>query len=108
MSFALLSVPAETALPIIRPLLTAFGAAIFALRPLVGYGLLAGVLWLFKPLLSGLVRATVILFKPRQSYAVRNERRTIRSIVALNRMARELDTQQPNLAAELRLLAARG
>ncbi|MBC7574749.1 MAG: hypothetical protein H7244_10475 [Herminiimonas sp.] len=108
MSFALLSVPAETALPIIRPLLTAFGAAVFALRPLVGYGLLAAILWVFKPLLSGAARAAVILFKPRQSLTERNERRTLRSIVALNRMARELDTQQPNLAAELRLLAARG
>lgn len=108
MTFAALTFPAESALPLLRPALTAFGVAVFALRPLLGFGLLAAVLWLFKPLLSGVARAALMLVRPRQSLAERSERRTLRSIAALNRMARELNTQQPNLAAELRLLAARG
>lgn len=108
MSIAVLSFTTEVALPFVRPILATLGVAIAALRPLLGFGLFAAVLWLFKPLVRGLVRAGVMLFKPRHSLAERNERRTLRSISALNRMARELDTQQPSLAAELRLLASRG
>ncbi len=108
MSIAVLGFPTETALPLVRPLLASIGVAIVALRPLIGFGLIAGLLWLFKPIVRGLARSAVMLFKPRHSLEQRNQRRTLRSIVALNRMARELDTQQPSLAAELRLLAARG
>jgi hypothetical protein len=108
MTIAAFALPVESALPVLRPALAAFGVAVFALRPLLGFGILAAFLWLFKPLLRGLARAALILVRPRASLAQRTERRNLRSIVALNRMARELDTQQPNLAAELRLLAARG
>ena len=108
MSIAALTFPAEAALPFFRPFLAAIGVAVVALRPLLGIGIFAAVLWLFKPLVRGVARAGVMLFNPRHSLEDRNQRRTLRSIIALNRMARELDTQQPSLAAELRLLAARG
>lgn len=108
MSISMLAAPFETSLPFIRPMLGAFGLALVALRPLFGFGLLAAVLWLFKPLLVGIGRAAIMLFKPRQSLAQRTDERTLRSVMMLNRMARELDTQQPSLAAELRLLASRG
>lgn len=108
MSIAVFALPLESTVPLVRPFFTTLGVAIVALRPLLGFGIFAALLWLFKPLARGLARAGVMLFKPRHTLEERNERRTLRSIVALNRMARELDTQQPNLAAELRLLAARG
>lgn len=108
MSLALFTFPAEAALPVIRPFLTALGVAISVARPLVGLGLVAAFMWLFKPLLRGLARASVMLFKPRHSLLERTEKRNLHSVKMLNRMARELDSQQPNLAAELRMLASRG
>ncbi len=108
MSFTMLAVPFENALPFARPVLTSFGIAIVALRPLLGFGLLAALLWLFKPLLRGVARAVLILFQPRQTLTQRTARRNLDSVRMLHRMARDLDTQQPNVAAELRLLAARG
>lgn len=108
MSLTMLAVPFENAIPFARPILTGFGVAIVALRPLFGFGLLAGLLWLFKPLLRGLARAALILFQPRQSLMQRAAKRNLDSVRMLQRMARELDVQQPNVAAELRLLAARG
>ena len=108
MSLTMLAAPLESALPFARPVLTAFGLATVALRPLIGFGLLAALLWLFKPLLRGLARATLILFHPRQSLIQRMAKRNLASVRMLHHMARELDTQQPNVAAELRLLAARG
>ena len=107
MSLTMLAAPVQTAIPFARPFLTAFGFAIVALRPLLGLGLLAALLWLFKPLLRGVVRAVLILFHPRRSLAQRAAVRNLDNIRMLQRMARELDTQQPNVAAELRLLAAR-
>ena len=108
MSISMLVVSAETFLPFFRTALVAAGAAAFALRPLVGLGLLAALVWLFKPLLLGIGRAALMAIWPRHSFAERSQRRAVQGIVMLNTMARELDTQQPNLAAELRLLAARG
>ena len=108
MTITAFAFPVESALPLLRPMLAGFGVAIMALRPLIGFGLLAAVLWLFKPLLRGIARAALMVFQPRQPLALRTERRNLQNITALHRMARELDTQQPNLAAELRLLASRG
>lgn len=108
MSLTMLTAPIESAVPFARPILTSFGLAIFALRPLLGFGLLAALLWLFKPLLRGAARAIVILLHPRHSLTQRAAKRNLDSVQALQRMARELDMQQPNVAAELRLLAARG
>lgn len=108
MSLTMLAAPVESAIPFARPLLTSFGLAIVALRPLIGLGLLAALLWLFKPFLRGVARAAYILFHPRQSRSQRAAVRNLDSIRMLQRMARELDGQQPNVAAELRLLAARG
>ena len=108
MTLTMLAVPFGNAIPLARPFLTSFGLAIVALRPLLGLGLLAAILWLFKPMLRGLARATFVLLHPRQSLAQRAVRRNLDSVRMLQRMARDLDQQQPNLAAELRLLAARG
>ena len=108
MSLLILAAPSGTAISFVRPAMAAFGAAILTLRPLIGAGLIAALLWVFKPFLQGLIRAVYVAFKPRLSRKQRAQQRTLNGIIMLNRMARELDTQQPNLAAELRLLAARG
>ena len=78
--------PAQLALPVIRPFFIATGAV----------ALIARALTILKPR------------KTRDASHLYLERRTQRNILALNQMANELDTKQPSLAAELRLLAARG
>lgn len=78
--------PAQLALPVIRPFFTATGAA----------AAIASALTVLKSR------------KTRDASHLYLERRTQRNILALNQMANELDTKQPSLAAELRLLAARG
>lgn len=82
-----LNFPAQLAVPIIRPLFTLAGAAAVLAR-----------------VLSVLKQRT----QSRDASHLYLERRTQRNILALNQMANELDTKQPSLAAELRLLAARG
>jgi hypothetical protein len=75
-------------------------------RPMIGFGLVATLLMVFKPLLSGLLRAALMLMTPRVN--VQGEaRQRVRSINALNLMARDLDSTQPNMANELRQLANR-
>jgi hypothetical protein len=108
MSFAILVAPAESALPFIRPALTALGVAMMAARPLLGIGLVAVFVWLFKPLISGLGRASLLLFRKSDPIAKQQQREMLRAVIALNRMARDVEADQPNLAAELRQLASRG
>ena len=108
MTVAAFAIPAGSVLGHLRPILAGVGVVVLAMRPLLGFGFLAVALWLFKPILTGLARAAVMLVRPRRPMAWRSERRNTEGVVALNRMARELDTLQPSLAAELRLLAARG
>jgi hypothetical protein len=87
----------------------AFASALATVaRPALGLGAVASVFMLFKPLTVGLYRAVVIAIRPRPSREQRENRRTLRSVLMLNRMANDLDASQPNQAAELRMLAARG
>ena len=76
-------------------------------RPLFGLGIFATLIFVFKPLAIGLLRAALLL-KPRQSLDRSKRRNNLRDVLMLNRMANELDRTQPNLATELRLLASRG
>ena len=108
MSFAQIAIPVQFSLSALRPTFAALGVAVLVLRPLIGFGLVAALLWLFRPLLRGLARAAYLVVRPRVSRESRYQRRTMRETLMLNRMARELDTQQPGVAAELRMLAARG
>lgn len=77
-------------------------------RPLLGIGLLATFVMLFKPLLIGLLRAALLMLQPRQSLEQRNTARRLRDMLMLTSMTRELDATDPALATELRALAARG
>ena len=62
----------------------------------------------FKPFAASLMRAASSVLISRQSAEQRARRNNERGVLMLNRMAIELDSTQPNLAAELRLLACRG
>jgi len=76
--------------------------------PLLGLGVFAILLFVFKPLTYGLLRAALLVLKPHQPLQQRNSYSNQCGVLMLNRMANELDMTQPNLAAELRLRASRG
>lgn len=76
-------------------------------RPLLGLGLLAALMVVFKPLLVGLLRAALLAIRPRKSLEERSARSMLQSVLMLNRMARDLDHVQPSLANELRAIASR-
>lgn len=104
MSILSIAFPAEAALPALQ----AFAAnAVAVVRPLVGLSVLAAFLYVFKPLLVGLLRAALLVVKPRQSLEERSSRRILESVLMLNRMARDLDHTHPSLANELRSIASR-
>jgi hypothetical protein len=84
------------------------GIAIGAARPLIGVSLFATLLLLFKPLLKGLLQAGLLLLSPRKSLDERRMVQQVRGARLLNRLARDYETSQPNLAAELRQFASRG
>jgi hypothetical protein len=86
----------------------AFAAnAIAVARPLLGLGMMAALMMVFKPLLIGLLRAALLVIKPRQSLEQRSARAQMRSVMKLNRMARDIESAHPSLASELRAIASR-
>ncbi|HJV81199.1 hypothetical protein [Noviherbaspirillum sp.] len=105
MSILTIAIPAESALPALQVLVA---NALNVIRPLLGVGVLAAVLVAFKPLLIGLLRAALLVVKPRRSLEEREERRQLKSIMQINRMARDVESLHPSLAAELRSIASRG
>ena len=84
----------------------AASAATYA-RPLLGLGVLAAFLVVFKPMVLGLFQAIRLIFSPRLTLEERNSRHTLQSVLMLNRMARDIEHLEPNQAAELRQLAGR-
>lgn len=104
MSLLSLAGPAQAALPLLRS--TAFVAMGIA-RSLLIAGSLFAVALFFRPLVVGIVQAIALMIKPRRSLAVRRNERRLRGIKTLNRMARDLESSQPGVAAELRSFAAR-
>jgi hypothetical protein len=74
-------------------------------RPLFGLSLSAVTLIVFKPLLSGVVRASLLVFKPRAAAVESVSRNRVRDTVYLNRLATKYGTFSPALASELRSLA---
>ncbi|MEC5215379.1 hypothetical protein RCH09_000309 [Actimicrobium sp. GrIS 1.19] len=96
--------PLEAAIPAAQ----VFGRyAATAARPLFGIGIAVGFLMVFKPMLTGLLRAGVVLLKPRPTFAQRSQRSHLRGMLMLNRMANDLESSQPNVASELRAFASR-
>jgi hypothetical protein len=104
MSFLSVAFPFPAALPAVEALA---GVVVLAARPLFGLGIMAALVMIFKPLLIGLLRAALLVIKPRKTLEERNSRRLRDSVYMLNRMAREYEATQPSQAAELRWLASR-
>ncbi len=75
-------------------------------RPMIGLGLLTTSIIIFKPLLTGILRALMLLITPKVKLA-EVKIKNITGISLLNKMARDLESSQPNMAAELRQLACR-
>ena len=98
MSIFAFALPAETALLDLSVLLS---TAIAAVRPLLGLGAIAAVGMYFKPLLSGILRAALLLIKPRKSLEQRIARNKIIGRKLARRMANDHAGSQPNLAAEV-------
>ena len=104
MSLFALAGPAQAALPLLR---NAGLLAVGAIRPLFSLSIFFATAMLFRPLIVGVMRAAILLVKPRESSAVRRIKHHLRGVAVLNRMARDMDSSQPNVAAELRAFAAR-
>ena len=71
-------------------------------------GLVAIVTMVFKPLIIGALRASQLVIQPRKSAQQRCLLQRLEGVQLLNRLANDADATQPNLAAEMRYLAARG
>ena len=104
MSLLSIAFPVEAALPALQAFA---GNFVSFVRPMLGLSLVAALLVAFKPLLIGLLRAGLLILKPRQTLEQRSARSVLRSILMLNSMARDLDGVQPNLANALRARASR-
>ena len=105
MSFLTTAFPVASALPVSQIAISAFAGAA---RPLLGLGILATMLLVFKPMLSGMLRAAVLLISPKKSREEKTGLRNLRNMLTIRRIANELDGTSPNMAAELRAMAARG
>jgi hypothetical protein len=104
MSILTVAFPAEAALPALQ----VFAAnALNIARPLLGPGILAALLMVFKPLLVGMLRAALLVIRPRKSLQERSSRRMLESVLLMHRMARDVEGSHPSLAAELRSIASR-
>ncbi|MDO8179674.1 MAG: hypothetical protein Q7T62_15645 [Undibacterium sp.] len=105
MSFLNIAFPAASALPVAQiALSTIAGAA----RPLLGLGIVVTMLVVFKPLIVGMLRAALLLLQPRLTREQKSAKRNLRNILAIRRVANDLDSSSPSMAAELRALASRG
>lgn len=104
MGYLVLGFPLEAVMPVSNSIV---GAAATAARPLIGLGIFATLLVIFRPLLSGLVRAGLLVLSPRKSLDERRAEAHVQDVVAVNRLARKLEAQHPSLAAELRAMSCR-
>ncbi|MEB0135925.1 hypothetical protein QN362_11355 [Actimicrobium sp. CCC2.4] len=104
MSILAIAFPAQSAIPVAQAVISSI---IVAARPLLGIGAVLTLFLIFKPLLLGLARASLVALKPRKSLEQRSIRSHLRGMLILNRMAQDLDISQPNMASELRAVASR-
>lgn len=104
MGFLVLGFPLEAVMPVSNSIV---GMATTAARPLIGFGIFATLLVIFRPLISGLIRAAMLLVAPRKSLDERRAEAHVQDVVTVNRLARRLESQHPSLAAELRSMSCR-
>ncbi|MFZ6673309.1 hypothetical protein ACO0K3_17305 [Undibacterium sp. Rencai35W] len=105
MTFLNIAFPVTSAIPVAE---MAVSTVIAAARPLLGVGILATMLVVFKPMIAGMLRAALVVLKPRMTREQKSASRNLRNILTIRRIASDLDATSPNMAAELRALAARG
>ena len=105
MTFLNIAFPVASALPVSQ---MAISTVVGAARPLLGLGIVATMLVVFKPMLMGMLRAALLVISPRQSREEKTAGRNLRNMLTIRRIANDLDGTSPNMAAELRALAARG
>jgi hypothetical protein len=108
MSILTLAYPAQEATAIVQAFSSSFVAT---LRPMLGAGILAiiGVFAVvFKPVVIGVLRAVQLVIQPKVSVAQTQLLERLEGAQMLNQLAKDADATQPNLAAEMRYLAARG
>ncbi|MCH8621498.1 hypothetical protein [Undibacterium sp. TS12] len=105
MSFLTIAFPVANALPVSQ---IAISAVVGAARPLLGLGILATMLIVFKPMLVGMLRAALLVISPKKTREEKTAGRNLRNMLAIHRIANDLDGTSPNMAAELRAMAARG
>jgi uncharacterized membrane protein len=75
------------------------------IRGVLSLSVFAGLLVFFKPLLTGIARALVLVVRPHRTKEENAARRHVRDAQLLQRMINS--SQGPSDAAELRALAAR-
>lgn len=100
MQLFVLDLPFETALPMLQSMAA-------AIRPMIGVAMAGVFVMVFKPLLEGLLRAALLLLAPRKSLPERRRSQAMAGVRLLHRMAGEVESSQPAMAAELRAMAAR-
>jgi hypothetical protein len=100
-----IALPLTSAMPAAE---VAFSAIIASARPLLGFGILATMLVVFKPLIVGFLRAALLLLQPKLTREEKTAKRNLRNILTIRRIANDLDSSSPSMAAELRALAGRG
>lgn len=76
------------------------------IRAVVGLSAFAGLAMFFKPLLTGIARALMLLVRPPLSKEERQARRQLRDAKLMQRMINS--SQGPSHAAELRAMMSRG
>ena len=100
MSILSIAIPFEAAGPVMQ-------AVTSAARPLIGLSIFAALLFLFKPLIAGVLRSALLVITPRKVLEERKAEDKFQGVLMLNRLARDYEFSQPSLAAELRSLASR-
>lgn len=105
MSFLSIAFPAASAMSVAQ---VTFGVVVASARPLLGFGIIATVLIVFKPLIAGFLHAALLLLHPKLTREEKAAKRNLRNILTIRSMANDLDRSSPSMAAELRALAARG
>ena len=83
----------------------AAGSLASAGRPLLGAGALLAFAMVFRPLLIGLLRAGLLILKPRKSFNERIAEIRVSSLLHMNGLARGYEASHPSLATEMRFFA---
>jgi hypothetical protein len=105
MSILSIAFPAQSAVPVAEAIIHSIAKLS---GPIGAVALLLALMFVFKPLLRGIFRALVLVFKPKLSKEQRIARRHSHDAQMLQQMATSKEGLDPNLAAELRALASRG